>query len=72
MPALTLPAFGVAMFLLAASPGPGVFATGARALSNDFAHAAILLKKSPPFPPKQIFFPNWIYSYILGRTTNST
>ncbi len=31
------------MFLLAASPGPGVFATLARALSNGFAHAAILV-----------------------------
>ena len=31
------------MFLLAASPGPGVFATVARALSNGFAHAAILV-----------------------------
>jgi len=43
---LTLPnllAFAAAMFLLAASPGPGVFATLARALSNGFAHAAILV-----------------------------
>ncbi len=31
------------MFLLAAAPGPGVFATLARALSNGFAHAAILV-----------------------------
>ncbi|AGF78741.1 putative threonine efflux protein [Desulfocapsa sulfexigens DSM 10523] len=43
MTTLTLITFGAAMFLLAASPGPGVFATVARALSNGFAHAAILV-----------------------------
>ncbi len=43
MTLLNLLTFGAAMFLLAASPGPGVFATLARALSNGFAHAAILV-----------------------------
>lgn len=31
------------MFLLAASPGPGVFATVARALASGFSHAAVLV-----------------------------
>lgn len=35
--------FGAAMFLLAVSPGPGVFATVARALANGFSHAAVLV-----------------------------
>ncbi len=43
MSILTLTTFAAAMFLLAASPGPGVFATVARALSNGFAHAATLV-----------------------------
>lgn len=43
MPLLTLLAFGAAMFLLAASPGPGVFATVARALASGFSHAAVLV-----------------------------
>ncbi len=43
MTILTLLAFGAAMFLLAASPGPGVFATVARALASGFAHAAVLV-----------------------------
>ena len=43
MTMLTLVTFGAAMFLLAASPGPGVFATVARALANGFSHAAILV-----------------------------
>jgi threonine/homoserine/homoserine lactone efflux protein len=43
MTVLNLLTFGAAMFLLAASPGPGVFATIARALSNGFGHAAILV-----------------------------
>lgn len=43
MTILTLLGFGAAMFLLAASPGPGVFATVARALANGFSHAAILV-----------------------------
>ena len=43
MTMLTLASFGAAMFLLAASPGPGVFATVARALANGFSHAAVLV-----------------------------
>ncbi|MEA3466707.1 MAG: LysE family translocator [Thermodesulfobacteriota bacterium] len=39
----TLLAFAAAMFLLAASPGPGVFATVARALASGFSHAAVLV-----------------------------
>ncbi len=39
---LTLLTFGAAMFLLAVSPGPGVFATIARALASGFSHAALL------------------------------
>ncbi len=35
--------FAAAMFLLAASPGPGVFATVARALASGFSHAAVLV-----------------------------
>ncbi len=38
----TLLTFGAAMFLLAVSPGPGVFATIARALASGFSHAAVL------------------------------
>ena len=40
---LTLLTFAVAMFLLAVSPGPGVFATLARALASGFSHAAVLV-----------------------------
>ncbi len=40
---LTLLSFGAAMFVLAASPGPGVFATVARALASGFASAAVLV-----------------------------
>ncbi|MBU1231251.1 MAG: LysE family translocator [Proteobacteria bacterium] len=40
---LTLLTFAAAMFLLAASPGPGVFATLARALASGFSHAAVLV-----------------------------
>lgn len=40
---LNLLAFAAAMFLLAASPGPGVFATLARALASGFSHAAVLV-----------------------------
>lgn len=43
MTLLTLLAFAAAMFLLAASPGPGVFATVARALASGFSHAAVLV-----------------------------
>ena len=43
MTIFTLLGFGAAMFLLAASPGPGVFATVARALANGFSHAAVLV-----------------------------
>ena len=43
MTLFTLLAFGAAMFLLAASPGPGVFATVARALASGFSHAAVLV-----------------------------
>jgi len=43
MTIFTLLGFGAAMFLLAASPGPGVFATVARALANSFSHAAVLV-----------------------------
>jgi threonine/homoserine/homoserine lactone efflux protein len=43
MTTLTLLTFAVAMFLLAASPGPGVFATVARALASGFSHAAVLV-----------------------------
>ncbi len=43
MTLLNLMTFAVAMFLLAASPGPGVFATVARALASGFKHAAILV-----------------------------
>jgi threonine/homoserine/homoserine lactone efflux protein len=35
--------FAAAMFLLAAAPGPGVFATVARALASGFSHAAVLV-----------------------------
>ncbi len=43
MTLLTLLAFAAAMFFLAASPGPGVFATVARALASGFPHAAVLV-----------------------------
>ncbi len=43
MTMLNLLAFAAAMFLLAASPGPGVFATLARALASGFSHAAVLV-----------------------------
>lgn len=43
MTLLNLLTFGAAMFLLAASPGPGVFATLARALASGFSHAAVLV-----------------------------
>ena len=43
MTSFTLIAFAAAMFLLAASPGPGVFATVARALASGFSHAAVLV-----------------------------
>ncbi len=43
MTLLTLLAFAAAMFLLAAAPGPGVFATVARALASGFSHAAVLV-----------------------------
>jgi threonine/homoserine/homoserine lactone efflux protein len=43
MTILTLITFAAAMFLLAASPGPGVFATVARALASGFSHAAVLV-----------------------------
>ena len=43
MTLLTLLAFAAAMFVLAASPGPGVFATMARALASGFPHAAVLV-----------------------------
>ncbi len=43
MTLLTLLAFAAAMFVLAASPGPGVFATMARALASGFSHAAVLV-----------------------------
>lgn len=43
MTLITLLTFAAAMFLLAASPGPGVFATLARALASGFSHAAVLV-----------------------------
>lgn len=43
MTLLNLLTFGAAMFLLAASPGPGVLATLARALASGFSHAAVLV-----------------------------
>ena len=43
MTILNLLAFASAMFLLAVSPGPGVFATLARALASGFSHAAVLV-----------------------------
>jgi threonine/homoserine/homoserine lactone efflux protein len=43
MTIFTLLGFAAAMFLLAASPGPGVFATVARSLANGFSHAAVLV-----------------------------
>lgn len=39
---LQILAFAGAMFILAATPGPGVFATVARAMASGFPHAAIL------------------------------
>ena len=43
MTTLSLVAFAGAMFLLAITPGPGVFATVARALASGFAHAAVVV-----------------------------
>jgi threonine/homoserine/homoserine lactone efflux protein len=43
MTLLSLAAFAGAMFLLAVTPGPGVFATVARALASGFGHAAVLV-----------------------------
>lgn len=43
MTALSLFAFAGAMFLLAITPGPGVFATVARALSSGFLHATVVV-----------------------------
>jgi threonine/homoserine/homoserine lactone efflux protein len=43
MTALSLAAFAGAMFLLALTPGPGVFATVARALASGFAHASVVV-----------------------------
>ena len=43
MTLLALFSFAIAMFLLAVSPGPGVFATVARALASGFSHAAVLV-----------------------------
>lgn len=43
MTALSVFAFAGAMFLLAITPGPGVFATVARALSSGFLHASIVV-----------------------------
>lgn len=40
---LSLFALAGAMFVLAATPGPGVFATLARALASGFGHASILV-----------------------------
>jgi len=40
---LSLAAFAGAMFLLAITPGPGVFATVARALASGFAHASVVV-----------------------------
>jgi len=43
MSLLSLAAFAGAMFLLAITPGPGVFATVARALASGFGHAAVVV-----------------------------
>ena len=43
MTLLSLAAFAGAMFILAITPGPGVFATVARALASGFAHAAVVV-----------------------------
>jgi threonine/homoserine/homoserine lactone efflux protein len=43
MTALSLASFAGAMFLLAITPGPGVFATVARALASGFAHASVVV-----------------------------
>jgi threonine/homoserine/homoserine lactone efflux protein len=43
MTPLSLAAFAGAMFLLAITPGPGVFATVARALASGFAHASVVV-----------------------------
>ena len=43
MTPLSLAAFTGAMFLLAMTPGPGVFATVARALASGFAHASVVV-----------------------------
>mgnify|MGYP001817822060 CR=1 FL=1 len=43
MTLLSVAAFAGAMFLLAIAPGPGVFATVARALASGFAHASVVV-----------------------------
>lgn len=43
MTPLSLAAFAGAMFLLAITPGPGVFATVARALASGFGRAAVVV-----------------------------
>ncbi|AXH12661.1 LysE family translocator [Halarcobacter bivalviorum] len=43
MDLLNILAFSSAMFLLAITPGPGVFATISRGLASGFSHAAILV-----------------------------
>jgi len=43
MTPLSLIAFAGTMFLLAITPGPGVFATVARALASGFANASALV-----------------------------
>ena len=43
MTALSLFALAGAMFLLAITPGPGVFATVARALASGFLHASVVV-----------------------------
>jgi len=43
MTALSLFSFAGAMFLLAITPGPGVFATVARALASGFLHASVVV-----------------------------
>lgn len=43
MTLVSLLAFAAAMLLLAITPGPGVFATVARALASGFAHASVVV-----------------------------
>jgi len=43
MTPLSLLAFAAAMLVLAITPGPGVFATVARALASGFAHASVVV-----------------------------